>query len=277
MFAYGISCQPKGREYIMKKRPASWDAIVIKSNDLIRKSRYNLSLQEQKIVLFIISQISPYDEDFKEYTFSIIDFCNACGISLAGKNYQDLKKALLELSSKKIGWATLQDGRQTILSWFEKVYLNPDGTITLRLDSDLKPYLLNLRANFTSYELLFVLHFKSRYSIRLYEFIRSIHYHVLEEYTADFSVDELKGIMGAEHYNWQSFKQRALEPAVNEINRWSDKTVSWAPVYDERKIVRVEFTINTKHAIELMQMRDAIEKEMGYNPNQLSMWDGTAL
>ena len=48
---------------------------VVKANDLIQKSRFNLSLQQQKIVLYLISQITPYDEEFKLYEFSILDFC----------------------------------------------------------------------------------------------------------------------------------------------------------------------------------------------------------
>lgn len=38
---------------------------VTKANDLIQKSRFNLSLQQQKIVLYLISQVTPFDEDFK--------------------------------------------------------------------------------------------------------------------------------------------------------------------------------------------------------------------
>ena len=48
---------------------------VTKANELIQKSRFSLSLQQQKIMLYLISQISPYDEEFKLYTFSITEFC----------------------------------------------------------------------------------------------------------------------------------------------------------------------------------------------------------
>ena len=53
---------------------------VTKANDLIQKSRFNLSLQQQKIVLYLISQVTPFDEDFKLYEFSIAEFCRVCGI-----------------------------------------------------------------------------------------------------------------------------------------------------------------------------------------------------
>ena len=71
---------------------------VIKSNDLIQKSRFSLSLQQQKIILCLIAQISPYDDEFKLYEFNVVDFCKACGIDYdSGKNYQDLKLAIKEI------------------------------------------------------------------------------------------------------------------------------------------------------------------------------------
>ncbi|MDY4786917.1 MAG: RepB family plasmid replication initiator protein, partial [Bacteroidaceae bacterium] len=45
---------------------------VVKANDLIQKSRFSLSVQQQKIVLYLISQISQFDTDFKLYEFSIV-------------------------------------------------------------------------------------------------------------------------------------------------------------------------------------------------------------
>jgi hypothetical protein len=44
---------------------------VIKRNDLIQYSRYNLTIQEQKIILYLISKIAPSDTDLKLYSFNI--------------------------------------------------------------------------------------------------------------------------------------------------------------------------------------------------------------
>ena len=63
------------------------DAMVVKSNDLIQRSRFHLTLQQQKIVLYLISHITPYDDEFKLYDFDIADFCKVCGIDYtSGKN-----------------------------------------------------------------------------------------------------------------------------------------------------------------------------------------------
>ena len=128
---------------------------VVKANELIQKSRFSLSLQQQKVVLYLISQIAPQDEDFKLYEFSIVEFCKVCGIDYSnGKNYADLKEAVKEIADKSI-WVKLDNGKETLLRWIEKPYLDEhSGTIQIKLDKDMKPFLLQLKENFTQYELL---------------------------------------------------------------------------------------------------------------------------
>ena len=139
--------------------------MVVKANDLIQKSRFDLSLQQQKIILFLISHIEPSDKEFKLYEFSVIDFCQVCGIDYtAGKNYKDIKKAIKEIADKSV-WIKTQDDEETLLRWVEKPYINKNsGTIKIRLDEDMKPYLLQLKKNFTQYELIYTLQFKSKYT-----------------------------------------------------------------------------------------------------------------
>ena len=249
------------------------DQRVIKSNDLIQKSRFDLSLQEQKIILYLISQITPYDEEFKLYEFSIIDFCKICGIDhTSGGNYADLKRAIKEISDKSI-WIQIDEDQETLLRWIEKPYLNKrSGTIRIRLDEDMKPYLLQLKKNFTSYELIFTLRFRSKYSTRLFELISSIHYKTLETYSRQYTIEELRRLMGAENYKtWQSFKERALIPAVNEINRYSDKNLSYDVIKRGRSVIGVELIVSSKDSFEAIKIRDEIEKEFGYD--QMTFWD----
>ena len=48
---------------------------VVKANSLIR-TRYRLTLQQQRLVLFCISKIRPQDMIGQEYTFTIEEICN---------------------------------------------------------------------------------------------------------------------------------------------------------------------------------------------------------
>ena len=252
------------------------DETVTKSNDLIQQSRFCLSAQQQKCILYIISQVNPSDDNFKYYDFSIQEFCRICGIDADGRTYKSLKDALLGIRNAGI-WVTRPDGTEVTLAWLDKVMINSkDGIVRVRLDEDMIPYLLHLKGNFTTYEIIYTLHFKSKYTIRLYELIKSVHYHELETYQRMFSVEDLKIRMDAEKYTeYKNFKSRALEPAVREINEYSDKNITYIECKKRtgRKISDIIFTIETKSAMERIKIRDQIDKDMGLLPGQMTLWD----
>ena len=261
-----------GRALITDDEMRALERPVRKSNFLIQKSRFSLSLMQQKIMLFLISQISPLDEDFREYTFSIPEFCKITGIDISGGNYELLKTAILEIVRKRL-WIEKENGEEVTVAWIDKATLKRgDGTIKIRLDEDMKPYLLQLKGNYTTIELIRTLHFKSKYTIRLYELVKSIHFHELEEYQREYSLEELRRLLDAEKYErWVHFRQRVLDPAVQEINEYSDKNVVWQPIKRGRSIERIRFTITAKDSLQVLQLRDRIASEMGYD-EQLSLW-----
>ena len=248
------------------------DKMVRKANELIQKSRFSLSTQQQKIVLYLISQISQNDDDFKLYTFKIQDFCRVCGIdATSGKNYSDLKVAIKEIADKSL-WITIGD-KETLLRWIKQPYIDKKaGIIEIQLDKNMKPFLLQLKENFTQYELLWTLHFKSKYTIRLYELIASIHYHDLETYERIYPLEELKRLLGAETYKtYKDFKRRALDCSVDEINKYSNKNLSYETIKSGRSVSKIKLIISSKDTFESAKIRSDIEKEFGFN--QMTLWD----
>lgn len=248
---------------------------IVKANALIQQSRFSLSVVQQKIVLYLISRIKPDDDDFQLYEFGIADFCRICGIDYDnGKNYISLKAAIKAIADKSM-WIKLPDGRETLVRWIERPYINDgSGMIQIKLDKEMKPYLLRLKENFTRYELVWTLRFRSKYAIRLYEILCSMHYHELEERKVTVSVPELKRMMDAETYkDWVSFRRRALDVAVQEITRFSDKIVSYVSKKTGKTITAVEFTITTKSMAEIMKLKSDIHHELGIDENQMTIWD----
>lgn len=246
---------------------------VVKANELIQKSRFNLSTQQQKIVLFLISKIKPTDEEFKTYEFSIADFCRVCGIDeTSGGNYQSIRKAVKEISDKSV-WIELNDELDSIalVRWIESpIFHRNNGTITLRLNENLKPYLLQLKKNFTQYQLLWTLQFKCKYSIRLYELIKSYMYEPELVSEKVFEIDQLKQMLNCEnHKTYFNFNTRALEPAVKEITEKSNIELSYEPIKTGKTITHIKFTFSEypRYHTQLKQLK--IERQ--YNLNQLKI------
>ena len=88
--------------------------LVVKSNDLIQRNRFELSLPEQKTVAYICSMIQPMQTEESgfqlEYEFKIREYCKICGIDYDnGKNYQDVKATLKKLRDKSITKSELDE------------------------------------------------------------------------------------------------------------------------------------------------------------------------
>jgi len=218
--------------------------MIIKSNDLIQKSRFQLSVQEQKIILHVISKIKPNDEDFILQTIKIPDFCKICGIDYeSGKNYKNIKDTIKTLADKSV-WLTLDDGSETLIRWINKAWINKrSGMIKIRLDDDMKPYLLQLQERFTQYELFYTLAMQSQYSIRVYELLKS--YENLN--TKTFYIDDLKKILMCEHYiRFPDFKRKVLDISMREINQFSDLSIRYKTIKEGRRFAKIEFTIKIK-------------------------------
>ena len=199
---------------------------VYKADAMIQKGRHKLSLQEQKCVLFAMSKIKPDDNVFQEYTFDIKEFYNAAGLQT--NSYTKLKSMLTELK-QKTWWIETAPGEESTVSWFNKVRSNKNkGTVTVRFDDDMMPYLLDLTSSpdsfYTHYSLKYILPMGSQYGPRLYEILKSYQKNNWQWF---FDIDKLKKQLDCENYkNFNDFKRFALQPAVDDINTYSDINIA---------------------------------------------------
>ena len=258
-------------EYLLDVR----EKYIRKSNDLIQKSRFSLSIQEQKIILFLISKIKPEDEDFKTYTFSIAEFCQVCGIERSGKEQKIIKDEIKQIADQSM-WVETAPGKEILLRWINDPGIDTNtGVITVEFSRNMRPYLLQLKERYTEYQLIYSIQFKSKYALRLYEWICSIHYNVFKPYTYTLTVDELKKRIGAENYAaFKNFKQRALIPAIKEINEYSDKLIDieYLEGYGKgRPVKAIKFKVQTKPRTDLDRIRADIDRRMKVD-YQYSIW-----
>lgn len=202
--------------------------------------------------------------DFNECKVDIKDFCRVCGIDLSnGRRYNELKNSIKQIADKSI-WIEKENGDETLLRWIEKPTIHKnDGVITIRLDENLKPYLLELKEKYTQYELIYTLKMKSKYSIRLYELLKSRQYNKLRDYTVKYSIDELKKLLDAENYKgFKDFRRRVLDKATEEINLYSDINIELTAIKQGKTITEMEIHIETKDVIHRFQTAIDVERSL---------------
>lgn len=224
---------------------------VVKANTLIQQSRFSLSTQQQKILLYIISKIEPWHEEFKLYSFEIKEFCKVCGIEPKGDMYNLIKSQIKDIADKSL-WIETENG-ETLVRWIEKPYIDKKrGRIQMKLDEDMKPYLLQLKEKFTEYELIYTLNFKSKYSIRLYEYLKSLHFDKFKEYTKTIPISTFQRLLDSTYKEFKDFHTRVLKPAQKEINLYSDIIFDYELIKQGRKATEIKISVNLKEALDRM-------------------------
>lgn len=224
------------------------DHLVTQKNDLVEAHHIDpLSVSEQKVVLTMISMIEPADDDLKTYLLNVRDFAEMVGLK-GESTYSEIKKISKTLVSKVI---EIPIGKKDwlVATWASSVrYRSNEGTVEFSFDPKLKPYLLQLKNQFTSYKLSNILNLKSTYSIRMYELMKKWQH--LGRW--ECSVDDLRGILGAKYIKsysvYGNFKNRVLSPAIVELNEKTDVQIGFNEIKKGRSVERIEFTI--RHAPE---------------------------
>lgn len=216
---------------------------VVMRNELIQKSRYSLSLTEQKIILFMVSKITPFDEPYTEYTFAYKEFEAVCNLNKGGGKSKILVvDTMKQLKTKPIE-IRLSEKQKVITSWFNDAIIDEETqTIKVSFSKYLTPYLYNLQTFYTQFCLENVLPMSSKYGIRLYEYLKSIQ---SKSHKQKISLDELRERCGTgdKYTKYKDFRVCVLEPATKDINTYTDLKVEYQEVKTGRSVSHIQFVI----------------------------------
>lgn len=225
--------------------------LVAKDNRLIQNSRYALNSNENKAVLYLISKIQPDDEPGKKYLFNCKEFQALIKWNGAA-SYKNIKDMLTKLSDMR-WWVDIDDESEALVRWFHIVRMKKStGDIEISFHEDMFPFLLNLQQHleengqyFTAYRLQNVTLMKHRYSPRIYEILKSYQFnnkkwtfengtgtkYDLQRMIGDTTLNDGSGekppTVKESWSNWAVFKRDVLEPAIEEINKYTDIKVAY--------------------------------------------------
>lgn len=240
--------------------------VIRKSNELI-EARYRLSIWEQRLVLTLLMQISPKDEDFKRYKVNITDLAALWQFdgSYATAIYEEVQNAADSLVGRTVQLSDDPSISETV-SWLSYVkYKKGSGEVEMEFHSSLKPYLLQLQKHFTQYQLGHVVNFRNQYSIRIYELLKmEVFKHPAGGFTKDFKYEELRVLLGVEDNEYTlfgNFKMRVITPAVEEISAHTDLDIEEVRYGKTgRKITDISFVIKVRPTDEVMTLQLEMEE-----------------
>lgn len=219
--------------------------LVVQHNDLIA-SKYDLNLSEMRLILEAVHHVEKDDVDFKEYRIDVDSFL----LLVDSKNvseYSRVKEFCKTILSKPIE-IPKENGNSIFCNWFSSIEYNPKNrSINYSFDPKLKPYLIELKENFTKFDIRTLLKFKSFYALRIYMLLKTeiwkgnqVEYIVkVDEFREMLKLDKKYTLYG-------HFKNRVLDIAEKYINEVSDIEINFEPIKNGRKIESIRFKVKRK-------------------------------
>lgn len=250
--------------------------LIVKRNDFL-KFGYSLSLTEQRLLLACISKVDSRVLLEKEHQFEVRvqEIQDIFGNENSKQFYRDLKLACRRLFNRKIVIID-DDGNIEELRWVWKIKYYVDETkIVLNFSPDVAPFLSAITERFTQYKLDDVKQFKCIHSLRIYELLAE--YQGLAQYKGnvghrEIDVDEIRRLLdlGKKYPSFGELKRSVIDKAVDEINTYSNMTVSIGYRKRGRKVLAIlfEFKIHkkTKQDQEAFQKRITVDDFVRQNP-----------
>lgn len=219
----------------------------IKSNNLVEKSNVlntlmstDMGLTELRFFCLYLSKLNARNQDKRTVDILISEFECFFGIkfntTLFNQKIRKIMGRTVEIKeNSKIRVLTLYSE----FCWKE----NESSVISITCNDKMLPYLFKLQGNYTKYMIGNIAKLNSVSKIRLYE--------ILKQYekigTIKISIEELKLMLcSSKKSDFRHFRMDTLEPAIKDINEYTDIMVSYGKILSCRKVVALKFTITKK-------------------------------
>lgn len=225
---------------------------VVQANTLIG-GKQALKLNSAKLIRSAIMQVVRDDEELKPYIISVNELSKLLNVPKSNI-YRDIDDMTDDIISNPVYVREMKEG-QTIgfikIPWVTKCEYKSDVGVAIKLNEELKPFLVNLKKHYTQYTLGEVLAMKSVYAIRIFEILQSkiMNGNVQRNGThIILLVQELRECCDCEdkYMAFGDFKKRVIDKAVSEINRVTYYDLTFSYQKNGRSVVAIDFFIASK-------------------------------
>ncbi|MFB5268176.1 replication initiation protein [Paenibacillus enshidis] len=235
--------------------------IVSESNALI-EAKTNLTLYEERIIYILASRIHPEDTKFKTHFFKVRDIAEK--LDIVEKNfYKRVREVIDGLQEKRVIINEKNQNSTLSANWVAAArYYHGRGLIELEFSELLKPYLLQLKENFTKFKLSNVLYLKSAYSSKLYKLLKQYLPLGKRRFTLENLRDKLELEPGT-YKKYSHIKNRIILSAQAELEAKTDIKYTFEEIKSGARVVGIIFHIfsNPKHTIEGLNDKEFIAHE----------------
>lgn len=216
--------------------------IVKKHNELVRSKIDIDSVQGSKVLACLIACINNNDREFKSiYRIAVKDILP----DLGGGNYKQIKNICIELRKSGVDFEIRNpSGEPTFItvSFFSRIEYRK-GIIEARFNTSdplIANCLLNLRENFTKYNLIDYFKLPSIYSQRLFEILKSWN-NMPEVIIKTDKLHQMLNTPPSFRSNFKALRIYVLEKAHKDITEKTPFRFEWEPIKAGRSVEAIRF------------------------------------
>lgn len=230
---------------------------VVQLNKFIKGDVSAFSVNDLKIFKLIISKVDSKDSLFKDFYEINTDEIKALNIN-EKHLYSETRKTLKRLANIYITFDEGDTIREVGLIRNDFKFEKYSKKILINFNDDMGEYLVNLKKNFFMYDLIDIVNFRFKHTLKFYEYIKSQSLNVIK-----LKIETIKDILDLKNkYNrYTNFKNDVLEVIVEEINECSNTLfISYS---EEKRGPKVEYIIFHIKRIKndmLIEAKDSTDK-----------------
>lgn len=220
--------------------------VEVRQHNAITSARYDYSACQLDILFYLLSKLNKKDSPSQAYQIYVTDIETITGRQW---NYQQLREATADMGSRMFE-ANTNNAYKQIWIFQEVTYEHGKGYFTIKLSEAIRPYLFELKSNFTSYQLHSALKLTSKYAKRIYQLasqwkdVGETKAYSLDEFKIMLKLKDPKGKEPEQFQKISQLKERVLDIAVRQINEFTDLQIDYSLVKHGRSFDAIRFYIN---------------------------------
>ncbi len=220
--------------------------LKVNMSNALTSAAQRLSLAEKRVMMYAVGKLDSFKNNGGTSDGSVKlvaqEYAELFGVA-GPTSYEQLQACAESIITKQVSWyEPAKRGQKKVqINWLSKAeYYAGEGTVSLWFTSHIAPHLLQLKSQFTTYQLAQASALRSIYSWRLLE--------LLSQYAStgwrQIPIDEFCHAMEAtekQRENFAAIRRRIIEPAVKELTEKDGWLIEWQPIKAGRRVAAIRF------------------------------------
>lgn len=228
-------------------------ALEIRQHNAITTARFEMTACEMDIVFYLLSLLRKEDRIGTFYQLRVKELMHLTGRQW---NYQQFLEATSSLRTREY---VIEDNNRVLQVGLlaSAEYLKGEGIIELEISEKMRPYLVDLKRNFTSFRLHAAFSLSSKYAKRIYQIASQwkdkseTRLFTLHDLKVMLMLKDPKGVQPEQYTKVSMFQKFVLDVACRQIREHTDLNIDYELIKKGRSFESIRFLLRPQQLQQL--------------------------